>query len=89
MTTLHTIQRHNAHREFTVDSDWDMIMADGTELEPGSELTVHALVDGDELLGTGPDCIVALLEGEPVAHNARLVTAVEECVARWGYMPGA
>ena len=82
------ILNHPTCHTFTVDSDWDMELADGTPVEAGQEVEVNALVDGNELLQAPETCVVAELDGEALAVNFRLVGAIESVLERWGHLQG-
>jgi hypothetical protein len=74
------------HFEFTIESDWDMRLEDGTAVDAGHEVEVHALVDGNELLDRPELCLAAFVDGERLANNVRLISTVESALAAWEHV---
>jgi hypothetical protein len=74
------------HFEFAVISDWDMELEDGTEVDAGHEVEVHALVDGNELLDRPELCLAAFVDGERLVNNVRLISTVESALEAWEHV---
>lgn len=77
---------HPAYTSFIVDAALDIELVTGEQVEEGSELEVHALVDGNELLESPERSLEVYSDGERVAVGPHLVGAVEEALSNWWHL---